>query len=116
MHFQYPSKETTEAKEPNGSDNQRSTTPEMETFVKMGAECSKEYVDILDSGRRNVEKKSRRKHLDSDDSTTEESIGHTEVYHTESGEQVEAREETALKVVPTSVKRKRIGSLVIDVE
>ena len=31
----------------------------METFVRMGGECSEEYVDILDSGRRTIEKKSR---------------------------------------------------------
>ena len=52
----------------------------------MDKECSEEYVDILDSDWRNVEKKFRRKYFGSNDSTTEESIGHTEAYHTESGE------------------------------
>ena len=85
----------------------------METFVRMDIEYSKEYVNIPDSGRKNVEKKSRQKHVDSNDSTTEESIEHTEAYHSESGEQVEASEETALKAVPIVVKRKRIGSPII---
>ena len=76
----------------------------METSVRMGGECSKEYVDIPDNGRRTVEKKSRRNYYGSDDSTTEESIGHTETYHTESGEQEEASDETALKAVPIGVK------------
>ena len=71
-------------------------------------------VRDTDSGRRNVEKKSRRNHFDSDDSTTEESFGHTEAYHTESREHVEASEETTLKAVPTSVKQKRIGTPVIN--
>ena len=116
VHFQYPFEETTEAEEPIGSDDQRSTTPEMETFVRMGRECSEEYVDIPDNGWRNVEKKFRRKHFGSDDSTTEESIGHTEAYHTESGEQVEASDDSAPKAIPIGVKRKRIGTLVIDTE
>ena len=76
----------------------------MKTFVRMGGECSEEYVDIQDSGRRTVEKKSRRNYYGSDDSTTEESIGHTETYHTESGEQEEASDETTLKAVLTGVK------------
>ena len=59
VHFQYPSEETIEAEEPTGSEDQRSTTPEMETVVRMDGECSEEYVDIPDSGRRTVEKKSR---------------------------------------------------------
>ena len=88
----------------------------METFVKMGGECFEEYIGIPNSGRRNVEKKSRRKHFGSDDSTTEESIGYTEAYHIESGEQVEASDESALKAVPTGVKQKRIGTPVIDTE
>ena len=58
----------------------------MEPFVRMGAECSKEDVDIPDSGLLNVEKNSRRKHFDSNDSITEESISHSEAYHIESGE------------------------------
>ena len=86
VHFQYPFEETTEVEEPTGSNDHRSTTPEMETFGGMDGECSKEYVDIPDSGRRNVEKKSRQKYFGSVDSTTKESIGHTEAYHTESGE------------------------------
>ena len=76
----------------------------METSVRMGGECSEEYVDIPDSGRRTVEKKSRQNYYGSDDSTTEESIGHTETYHTESGEQEEASDKTALKAVPIGVK------------
>ena len=116
VHFQYPSEETTEAKEPIGSDDQRSTTPKMETFARMGGECSEEYIDIPDSGRRNVEKKSRQKYFGSDDSTSEESIMHIEAYYTESGEQGEASDETASKVVPTGMKRKRIGTPVIDTE
>ena len=116
VHFQYPFEETTEAKEPTGSDDQRSTTPEMETFVRVGGECSEEYVDIPDSGRRNVKKKSRQNHFGSDDSTIEESIGHTEAYHTESGEQIEASDKTTPKAIPTGVKRKRIGTLVINTE
>ena len=116
VHFQYPSKETTKAEEPAGSDDQRSTTPEMETFVRMSGECSEEYVDILGSERRNVEKKCRRKYFGSDYSTTEESIGYTKAYHTESGEQVEASDETAPKAVPTGVKRNQIGTPVIDTE
>ena len=116
VHFQYPSEETTEAEEPTGSDDQRSTTPEIETFIRMGGECFEEYVDIPNSGRRNVEKKSGRKHFDSEDSTTEKSIGHTEAYHIESGEQVETSDKTAPKVVPTNVKRKQIGTPVIDAE
>ena len=58
----------------------------METFGGMDGECSEEYVDILDSGQRNVEKKSRQKYFGSVDSITEESIGHTKAYHIESGE------------------------------
>ena len=88
----------------------------METFVRMGAKSSEKYIDIPDSGWRNVEKKSRRKYFDSDDSTTEEAIGHTEAYHSESGEQVEASKETAPKVVLTGVKQKQIGSLIIHAE
>ena len=106
VHFQYPSEETTEAKEPTRSYDQRSTTPEMETFVRMGGECFEKYVDIPYSGRRNVEKKFRRKLFDSDDSTMEESIGHTEAYHTESGEHVETSDKTAPKAVPTGMKQK----------
>ena len=71
VHFQYPSEETTEAKEPTGSDDKRSPILEMETFVRMGAECFEEYIDIPNSGLRNVEKKSRQKHFVGDDSTTE---------------------------------------------
>ena len=104
VHFQYPSEETTEAEEPTELDDQRSTTPEVETFVRMSEECSEKYVNIPDSGRRNVEKKSRRNFFDSDDSTTEESITHTEAYRTESEEQIETSDETAPKVVPTGVK------------
>ena len=70
----------------------------------MGGECSEEYIDIPDSGRRNVEKKSRQKYFGSDDSTLEESIAHIEAYHTESGEQGEASDETAPKAVSTGVK------------
>ena len=47
--FQYPSKETTEAAAQTESEDQRSSTPELETFRSMGAECSEEYVDIPDS-------------------------------------------------------------------
>ena len=75
IHFQYPSEETTEVEKSTGSNDQRSTTPEMEPFVRMGEVCSKEDVDIQDSGLMNVEKKSKRKYFDGDDSTTEESIG-----------------------------------------
>ena len=88
----------------------------METFVRMGGKCFEEYVDIPNSGRRNVEKKCRRKYFGSDDSTTEESIRHTEAYHTESGEQVEASDEIAPKAVPTGGKQKRIGTPIIDTE
>ena len=116
VQFQYPFEETTEAKEPTRSSYHRSTTPDMETFVRMGEECSEEYVDIPDSSRGNVEKKSRRKRFGSDDFTTEESIGHIEAYHTESGEQVEASDKTALKAILTSVKRKRIGTPIINTE
>ena len=116
VHFQYPSEETTKPEKPTGSHDQRSTTPEMETHVRMGGECSKEYVDIPDNGWRNVEKKFRRKIFGSDDSTMEESIGHTEAYHTENGEQVEASDDFAPKAIPTSVKQKQIGTLVIDIE
>ena len=88
----------------------------METFVRMDVECSEEYIDIPDSGRRNVEKKSKLKHVDSDDSTMEESIEHIKAYHSESEEHVEASEETAPKAVPIGVKRKQIGSPVIHTE
>ena len=82
----------------------------------MDGECSIEYIDIPDSGRRNVEKKSKQKYFDSEDSTTEESIGHIEAYLTESGEQLETNDETAPKAISTGVKRKQIGSPVIDAE
>ena len=59
VHFQYLVEETTEAEEPTGSDDQRSTTPEMEPLVRMLEVCSEEDVDILDRGMMNVEKKSR---------------------------------------------------------
>ena len=108
VHFQYPSEETTEAEEPTGSNDQRSTTPEMEPFVRMDGECSEKYVDIPDSGRRNVEKKSRCKYFDNEDSTTEESIRHTKAYYIKNGEQVETSDETAPKAIPTGIKRKRI--------
>ena len=104
VHFQYPSEETRETKEPTGSEDQRSTTPKMEPFVRMGEICSEEDVDIQDNGLMNVEKKSKRKHFDGDDSTSKESIGHNEAYHTESGEQVEASEETAPKAVSRGLK------------
>ena len=47
----------------------------MEPFVRMGEVFSEEDVNIPYSGMMNVEKKSRRKHFDGNDSTTEESIG-----------------------------------------
>ena len=78
----------------------------MEPFVRMGEVYSEEDVDSQDSGLMNVEKKSRRKQFDSDESTTEESISQSEAYHTESREQVEASEETAPKVVPRGLKQK----------
>ena len=74
IHFQYPFDDTIKAEEPTGSDDQRSTTSEMEPFGRMDEEFSEEEVDIPYSGMMNVEKKSRRKHFDGDDSTTEESI------------------------------------------
>ena len=86
VHFQHPSEETTEAAAQSGSEDQRSSTPEIETFRSMDAEYSKEYVDIPDSDQRNVKEKCRRKHVESDDSATKESIGHIESYETESGE------------------------------
>ena len=116
VHFQYPSEETTKAAAQTRSEDQRSSTLEMETFRSMGAECSKEYVDIPDSDQRNVKEKCRRKHVESDDSATVESIGHTKSYQTESGEQDEASDETAPKAVPTSMKRKRCGTADSDVE
>ena len=116
IHFQYPSEETTKAKESTRSDDQRSTTPEMETVVRITEVCSEEDVDILDSGSRNLEKKSILNHFDGEDSTTEESISYNEAYHTESGEPVEASEETTPKGVPRGGKQKRIGTPVIDAE
>ena len=86
----------------------------MEPFVRMSAKCSKEDVDIPDSGLMNVEKKFRRKHFDGDDSTMEEAISQSEAYHIGSGEQVEASVETAPKAVPRSLKRKRIDTPVFD--
>ena len=59
VHFQYPSEETTEEKEPIGSDDQRSTTPELEPFIRMVEVYSKEDVDIPNSGMLNVEKNAR---------------------------------------------------------
>ena len=88
----------------------------METFVRIGGKCYEEYIDIPDSGWRNVEKKSRRKYFGSDDSTMEESIRHIKAYHTESGEQDEASDEIAPKAVPIGVKQKRIGTPIIDTE
>ena len=106
VHFQYPSEETTEAAAQTRSKDQRSSTPEMETFRSMGAECSEEYVDIPDSDQRNVKEKCQRKHVESDDSAMEESIGHTESYEIESREQDETSDEIAPKAVLTSMKRK----------
>ena len=123
VHFQYPSKEIIEAAAQTGSEDQRSSTPEMETFRSMGAECSEKYVDIPDSDQRNVKEKCRRKHVESDDSSTEESIGYIESYETESGEQDEesgeqdeASDETTPKAVPISMKRKRSGTTGSDAE
>ena len=86
VHFQYPSEETIEAEEQTGSEDQRSTTPEMEPIVRMGEVCSEQDVEIQDSDMMNVKKKNRLEHFDDDDSTTEESIGLSKAYHTESGE------------------------------
>ena len=106
VHFLYPSEETTEVEQPTGSDDQRSTTLEIKPFVRMGEVYSEEDVDSQDSGLMNVEKKSRRKQFDGDDSTTEESISQSKAYHTESREQVEASEETAPKAIPRGLKQK----------
>ena len=114
VHFECPSEETIETEERTGSYDQRSSTLEMEKSVKMGGECSEDYIDIPDSGRRNVEKPSRRKLIGSDDSTKEESITHTETYQTESEDQIETSEETTSKAIPTDVKRNRIGIPVSD--
>ena len=88
----------------------------METFRSMGAECSEEFVDIPDSDQMNVKEKCRRKYVESDDSATEESIGHTESYQTESRQQNRASDETAPKAVPTSMKQKRSGTVGNDAE
>ena len=61
VQFQYLSEETTEAEVPTRLDDQRSTTLEMESFVRMGEICSKKDVDIPSMGMMNVEKKYRRK-------------------------------------------------------
>ena len=84
VHFQYPLEETTEAEERIGLENQISTTLEMEPIVRMGEICSEQDVEIQDSDMMNV--KNRLQHFDDDDSTTEESIGLSKAYHTESGE------------------------------
>ena len=75
---------------------------------------SQEDVDIQDSGMVNVEKKTGLKDLDGDDSTSEESISHSEAYHTESGENDESSEETATKVVKRRMKRKQVDCHVFD--
>ena len=59
VQSQYPSEETIEAEEPTRSDDQRSTTLEMNPFLRKDEVCSEEDVDIPYSGMMNVEKKSR---------------------------------------------------------
>ena len=61
--------------------------------------CSQKDVDIQESGMVNVEKKTRLKALDGDDSTTKESIGESKVYYTNSGENNESNEETTTKTI-----------------
>ena len=64
----------------------------------------------------NVEKKTKQKDFDGNDSTIEESIGQSEAYHTESREHDEPSEESAPKAVLRRMERKRIGSHVFDGE
>ena len=80
----------------------------------MGEVCSEQDVEIQDNGMMNVKKKNRLKHFDGDDSTMEESIGQSEAYHTESGEQNEASDKTAPKAILRGLKQKRIGSPIFD--
>ena len=88
----------------------------MEPIVRMGEVCSEQDVEIQDSGMMKVKKKNRLKHFDGNDSTTEESIGLSKAYHTESREQDEASEETGPKAILRGLKRKKIGSPVFDAE
>ena len=104
VHFKYPFEETTEGKEPTGSNDQRFTTLELEPLIRMVEVCSEEDFDIPDSSMLNVEKKAGQKDFDGDDSTTKESIGQSEAYHTKSGKHDEPIEETATKAVSRRMK------------
>ena len=76
----------------------------MEPFGRMD-EAFSEEVDIPYSGMMNVEKKCRRKNSNGDDSTTEDSFGQSEAYHTESGQHDEYSEEIAPKAISRGLKQ-----------